>query len=91
MGLSLAVVGWMFYRGTSAFFNPNVCHKSPDGSRYLTCLQVALGLVLIRAIRPLRFVLFCIAHLVGAILAAALVQALLPGALTVKSVAISHP
>ncbi|KAF8622002.1 hypothetical protein AX15_007356 [Amanita polypyramis BW_CC] len=68
MGFSLLVSAWLFFRVTGGLFNPNV----------------SLGLALVGVIRPVRFVLYCIAQLVGAIAGAALVHALTPGPLSVK-------
>ncbi|EGN99308.1 hypothetical protein SERLA73DRAFT_108745 [Serpula lacrymans var. lacrymans S7.3] len=65
MGLSLLVSAWLFYRVTGGLFNPNI----------------SLALVLVGVIGPVRFVLFCIAQLLGGIAAAALVFALTPGPL----------
>jgi aquaporin related protein len=73
MGLSLLVAAWLFFRVTGGLFNPNV----------------SLALVLLGIIRPVRFVLFCIAQLVGAITASALIEALTPGQLSVNTVL--HP
>ena len=68
MGFSLLVSAWLFFRVTGGLFNPNV----------------SLGLALVGVIQPVRFVLYCIAQLVGAIVGAALVDALTPGPLSVK-------
>ncbi|KAI0688420.1 aquaporin-like protein [Cytidiella melzeri] len=64
-GLSLLVSTWLFFRVTGGLFNPNV----------------SLALLITGVIGPLRFVLYCIAQLVGGIVAAALVLALTPGSL----------
>jgi aquaporin related protein len=68
MGFSLLVSAWLFFRVTGGLFNPNV----------------SLGLVLVGVIQPVRFVLYCIAQLIGAIVGAALVYGLTPGPLSVK-------
>ncbi|KZT07618.1 aquaporin-like protein [Laetiporus sulphureus 93-53] len=65
MGFSLLVSVWIFYRASGGVFNPNI----------------SLALLLTGIIGPLRFVLYCIAQLVGGITAAALVLALTPGPL----------
>ncbi|KZP22634.1 aquaporin-like protein [Athelia psychrophila] len=70
MGLSLIVSAWLFFRITGALFNPNI----------------SLALLLVGAIRPVRFVLYCIAQMLGAIAASALVLALLPGNLASNNV-----
>jgi len=67
MGLSLLVSVWFFFRVTGGVFNP----------------AVSTALLLIGAIGPVRFVLYCIAQMVGGIVASALLLALLPGALVV--------
>ncbi|KZP22613.1 aquaporin-like protein [Athelia psychrophila] len=70
MGLSLLVSAWLFFRVTGALFNPNI----------------SLALLLVGLIRPVRFVLYCIAQMAGAIAAAALVLALTPGRLASNNV-----
>ncbi|KAH7911065.1 aquaporin-like protein [Hygrophoropsis aurantiaca] len=67
MGLSLLVSAWLFFRVTGGLFNPNI----------------SLALLLVGVMKPVRFVLFCIAQLVGAIAASALLIALTPGPLAV--------
>ncbi|CCO26705.1 Aquaporin-1 [Rhizoctonia solani AG-1 IB] len=67
MGLSLLVSVWFFYRVTGGVFNP----------------AVATALLLIGAIGPVRWVLYCLAQLIGGIVASALLLALLPGELVV--------
>jgi len=67
MGLSLLVSVWFFFRVTGGVFNP----------------AVSTALLLIGAIGPVRFVLYCIAQMVGGIVASALLVALLPGQLVV--------
>ncbi|KAJ3555344.1 hypothetical protein NM688_g2627 [Phlebia brevispora] len=62
-GLSLLISAWLFFRVTGGLFNPNV----------------SLALLLTGVIEPVRFVLYCIAQLVGGIAAAALVLGLTPG------------
>ncbi|KAF9646602.1 putative aquaporin 1 [Thelephora ganbajun] len=62
-GFSLLVSAWLFYRVTGGLFNPNV----------------SLALFLAGVIGPVRFVLYCIAQLAGAIAAAAVILALSPG------------
>ncbi|EJU04263.1 aquaporin-like protein [Dacryopinax primogenitus] len=67
MGLALLVAVWLFYRVTGGVFNP----------------AVATALFLIGAIGPVRFILFCLAQIVGAIVASAILLGLLPGPLVV--------
>ncbi|KAG8768780.1 Aquaporin-4 [Ceratobasidium sp. 428] len=67
MGLSLLVSVWFFFRVTGGVFNP----------------AVSTALLLIGAIGPVRFVLYCIAQIVGGIVASGLLLALLPGPLVV--------
>ncbi|TFK50395.1 aquaporin-like protein [Heliocybe sulcata] len=64
-GFSLVVSAWLFFRVTGGLFNPNV----------------SLALFLCGVIGPVRFVLYCLAQLVGSIAAAGLVLALTPGPL----------
>jgi aquaporin rerated protein, other eukaryote len=70
MGFSLLVSAWLFFRVTGGLFNPNI----------------SLALVLVGVIGPVRFVLYCVAQLLGAIAASGLVLALTPGPLSVRSV-----
>jgi aquaporin rerated protein, other eukaryote len=49
MGLSLLASAWLFYRVTGALFNPNVTH----------------ALFLVGPISLLRFILYCVAELMG--------------------------
>ena len=55
-GFALLVSAWLFYRVTGGLFNPDV----------------SLALLLTGIIGPVRFVLYCIAQLVGGITAAAI-------------------
>ena len=64
-GFSLLVSAWLFFRVTGGLFNPNV----------------STALFLCGIIGPVRFVLYCIAQLVGGIAAAALVLGLTEGPL----------
>lgn len=70
MGFSLLVSAWLFFRITGGLFNPNV----------------SLALLLVGVIKPIRFVLYCIAQLLGAIAGSGLLIALTTGPLSVKSV-----
>jgi aquaporin related protein len=72
-GLSLLVSAWFFFRATGGLFNPDV----------------SLALLLAGCIGPMRFVLYCIAQLTGAIAAAGIVLALTPGPLSFEYV--PHP
>lgn len=68
MGLSLLVTAWLFFRVTGGLFNPNI----------------TLALFLVGVVGPVRFILFCIAQMVGAIAASAILYGLTPGPLSVK-------
>lgn len=68
-GFSLAVNAWVFFRISGGLFNP----------------AVTLGMVLIGSINILRGVLLFIAQMVGAIIAAYVVQALFTGKLNVST------
>ncbi|KAG5643281.1 hypothetical protein DXG03_001248 [Asterophora parasitica] len=68
MGFSLLVSAWLFFRITGGLFNPNV----------------SLALLLVGVIKPVRFVLYCIAQLLGAITGSALLLALTSESLSVK-------
>ncbi|QRW08262.1 aquaporin, Major intrinsic protein family [Ceratobasidium sp. AG-Ba] len=67
MGLSLLVSVWLFFRVTGGVFNP----------------AISTALLLVGVIGPVRWVLYCIAQMVGAIAASALLLALLPGKLDI--------
>jgi len=69
-GLSLLVSAWFFFRATGGLFNP----------------EVSLALRLAGCIGPMRFILYCIAQLTGAIAAAAIVLSLTPGPVSYKYV-----
>jgi aquaporin related protein len=69
-GLSLLVSAWFFFRATGGLFNPDV----------------SLALLLVGCISPTRFVLYCIAQMVGAIAAAGIVLGLTPGSIQYKYV-----
>ncbi|KAF8602330.1 putative aquaporin 1 [Ceratobasidium sp. AG-I] len=69
LGFGLLVSVWLFYRVTGGIFNP----------------AVSTGLLLIGAIGPVRWALYCIAQLLGSIVASALLLALLPGPLVVST------
>ena len=69
-GFSLLSSAWLFYRVTGGLFNPDV----------------SLALLLTGVIGPVRFVLYCIAQLLGGITAAAIIYALTPGPLASKYV-----
>jgi aquaporin related protein len=60
MSLSLLVSVWLFFRVTGGVFNPNV----------------SLALLLTGAIKPVRFVLYCVAQLLGSTAASGLVLSL---------------
>jgi aquaporin related protein len=68
-GCSLAINVWIFYRVTGGMFNP----------------AVTLGLVLVRAVSPLRALCIIPAQLVAGIAAAAVTDGLLPGPLGVAN------
>ncbi|KAF7982951.1 hypothetical protein HWV62_25262 [Athelia sp. TMB] len=70
MGFSLLISAWIFFRVTGACFNPNI----------------SLALLLVGVIKPVRFVLYCVAQMLGAIAASALVLALTPGNLASNNV-----
>ncbi|KJX94494.1 aquaporin rerated protein [Zymoseptoria brevis] len=68
-GFSLAVNAWVYFRISGGLFNP----------------AVTLGMMLIQAITPVRAALLFIAQMVGAIVAAYVVQALFTGGLNVST------
>ncbi|KAG8936923.1 Aquaporin-4 [Tulasnella sp. 418] len=69
MGLSLLISMWLFYRATGGIFNPNV----------------TTALLFAGIIGPVRWALCCAAQLLGAIAAAGVLLALLPGPLVVNT------
>ncbi|PVH79413.1 aquaporin, partial [Cadophora sp. DSE1049] len=68
-GFSIAVNAWVFFRISGGLFNPAVC----------------LGMCLVGALPWVRGALLTIAQILGGITAAAIVSALLPGPLTVRT------
>ena len=66
-GLSLIINVWIFFRVSGALFNP----------------AISLALLIATVISPLRAVLFIVAQLLGGIVAAALIDGLMPGPLNV--------
>jgi len=70
MGFSLLVSAWLFFRITGGLFNPNI----------------SLALLLVGAIKPVRFVLYCIAQLLGATAGSAILRGLTSKNLSVKFV-----
>ncbi|KND89365.1 Aquaporin-1 [Tolypocladium ophioglossoides CBS 100239] len=68
-GTALAVNVWIFFRVTGGMFNP----------------AVTLGLALVGAVKPLRAIMVFVTQLVAAIAAAAVVDGLIPGPLTVAN------
>jgi aquaporin related protein len=87
-GAALAVNVWVFYRVTGGMFNPAVgllfqLRKAPSLEAHTTLEQVTLGLLLAGAVKPLRALVLLPTQLVAAICAAAVVDAIIPGPLTV--------
>ncbi|ORY23218.1 aquaporin-like protein [Naematelia encephala] len=68
-GFSLAVNAWIFFRVSGGLFNP----------------AVSLGMVLVGALTPLRGALLTFAQIVGGITGAAIIQAITPGTLNVRT------
>ena len=68
-GFSLAVNAWVFFRISGGLFNP----------------AVTLGLCLVGGMSPIRGILITIPQLLGGITSAAVVSALFPGPLNVKT------
>ncbi|GAA5986434.1 hypothetical protein JCM11641_000999 [Rhodosporidiobolus odoratus] len=68
-GFSLAVNAWMFFRVSGGLFNP----------------AVSLGMMLVGALTPIRAALLTVSQILGGISGAAIIQALLPGTLNVRT------
>ncbi|WVQ97426.1 hypothetical protein IAU59_004539 [Kwoniella sp. CBS 9459] len=68
-GFSLAVNAWIFFRVSGGLFNP----------------AVSLGMVLVGALTPLRGALLTFSQILGGITGAAIIQALTPGTLNVRT------
>lgn len=68
-GFSLAVNAWIFFRVSGGLFNP----------------AVSWGMMLVGAITPLRAALLTVSQILGGIVGSALIQALLPGTLNVRT------
>jgi len=70
LGLGLVVAAWLFFRVTGALFNPNI----------------STALLAVGVIGPFRWLAFCTAQMVGAIVASALLKGLMPGPLNINTV-----
>uniref|UniRef100_A0A0K3CE49 FGENESH: predicted gene_5.206 protein n=1 Tax=Rhodotorula toruloides TaxID=5286 RepID=A0A0K3CE49_RHOTO len=68
-GFSLAVNAWIFFRVSGGLFNP----------------AVSLGMAIAGALTPLRAIFLTISQILGGIVGAAIIQALLPGTLNVAT------
>ncbi|GAA5889896.1 hypothetical protein JCM8208_001161 [Rhodotorula glutinis] len=68
-GFSLAVCAWIFFRVSGGLFNP----------------AVSLGMFLVGVLTPMRAVLLTISQILGGITGSAIIQALLPGTLNVRT------
>jgi aquaporin related protein len=68
-GFSLAVNAWIFFRVSGGLFNP----------------AVSLGMVLVGALTPLRGALLTLSQILGGITGAAIIQAITPGTLNVRT------
>ena len=68
-GFSLMINVWVFFRVSGALFNP----------------AISLALTLAKVITPLRGLLMFVAQLLGGIVAAALIDRLMPGPLNVST------
>ncbi|KAK8865956.1 hypothetical protein IAR55_001105 [Kwoniella newhampshirensis] len=68
-GFSLAVNAWIFFRVSGGLFNP----------------AVSLGMVLVGALAPLRGALLTFSQILGGITGAAIIQAITPGTLNVRT------
>ncbi|BGO90162.1 hypothetical protein NBRC10512_002555 [Rhodotorula toruloides] len=68
-GISLTVIAWCFYRVSGGLFNP----------------AVTLGMLLVGALSPLRAALLVVSQILGGITGSAIIQALLPGTLNVRT------
>ncbi|EIW72441.1 hypothetical protein TREMEDRAFT_16454, partial [Tremella mesenterica DSM 1558] len=68
-GFSLAVNAWIFFRVSGGLFNP----------------AVSLGMVLVGSITPVRGVLLSFSQILGGITGAAIIQAITPGTLNVRT------
>lgn len=68
-GFSLAVNAWIFFRVSGGLFNP----------------AVSLGMALVGALTPLRAALLSVSQILGGITGAAIIQAITPGTLNVRT------
>ncbi|GAA5823247.1 hypothetical protein JCM3770_000096 [Rhodotorula araucariae] len=68
-GFSLLVCAWVFFRVSGGLFNPSI-----------TC-----GMLLVGALSPLRAALVIVAQILGGITGSAIIYALLPGTLNVRT------
>ena len=82
-GMSLAVNAWVFFRISGGLFNPAVSNLLLR-TAYLTS-QVSMAMMLVGAVPYLRGCLVIIAQILGGIASSAVVSAMLPGPLNVRT------
>ncbi|GAA5975952.1 hypothetical protein JCM10908_005337 [Rhodotorula pacifica] len=68
-GISLTVTAWCFFRVSGGLFNPSI----------------TLGMLLVGALSPVRAVILAVVQFLGAITGAAILDALTPGTLNVRT------
>ncbi|GAA5975948.1 hypothetical protein JCM10908_005336 [Rhodotorula pacifica] len=68
-GISLTVTAWCFFRISGGLFNPSI----------------TLGMLLVGALSPVRAAILAVVQVLGAITGAAIIQALTPGTLNVRT------
>ncbi|GAA5951002.1 hypothetical protein JCM8115_005029 [Rhodotorula mucilaginosa] len=68
-GISLTVTAWCFFRVSGGLFNPSI----------------TLGMLLVGALSPVRAAILAVVQILGAITGAAIIQALTPGTLNVRT------
>ncbi|GAA5868366.1 hypothetical protein JCM3774_003268 [Rhodotorula dairenensis] len=68
-GISLTVTAWCFFRVSGGLFNPSI----------------TLGMLLVGALSPVRAAILAFVQILGAITGAAIIQALTPGTLNVRT------
>src|ERR1700753_606106 len=82
MGFALLTAAWLFFRylpSLRSHFNTQPTNRTNRVTGGVFNPQVSLALLLVGAISPIRFILYVVAQIVGAIVAAGFLRALLPG------------
>jgi aquaporin rerated protein, other eukaryote len=84
-GMSLAVNAWVFFRISGGLFNPAVSNFRCSMRLTTHTLQVSMAMMIVGAVPYMRGCLVIIAQILGGIASSAVVSAMLPGPLQVRT------